>query len=1441
MKVKMNELNKKTISTLVLTIMLVAALPLASLIPTAYAAAAITLSPTSGPCGTEVTVTGTGYKSQAAITLTFGGLTITITSTWTTTSTGAIPTGSTFTVPGSTALPTAPGAYTVIVSDAAGNSASATFTITSVTMSIYPTSGPSGDTILVQATGFLPDSYIAEAKFGGEDVTLSPNNIVDEDGAIYVTFPSESLPTPTTYPSNKYVVLTDESGNIGKATFSLTKPSITLSSSSGAVADTVTVTGSGFMAGGTVTLQFDATPLTSTKPTTIKTTASGTFVARFDVPSALAGAHTVYAYDGTVKTETNVASATFTVKPSISVNMGTTSGYSGKKYVPKGQPDTKVKVSGSGFAASSALEFIFAGPVTPDNEFTATTSDAYGTFTDKISDAVNWPDTAGTYSLTITDDSGNSAYATIVATATGKFWVLSKTSGPVGTSVMVTYFGADPAYTGELEDWDAATTEWSTAEKVSGSYSAKLTTTSASGYAFVRVYPGSTGIMVNNLLTGTNIPTFKYWLPTGTTVHPDLELRFTSVDYSGGTAGSVDITIYQAPWATTADQWNTAAGVTGTNLAVCYGNDPVTNAPWNSAGTLTEVIAYINAKGYGGWNLYRVSPQFGDLTGNNVVYIDDIKVGATTFTLEPSDIKVHATSTGLAVYPTAAAYPTPKTTTFVVPNVLPGVGYSVTGTGGWATCSAPFTVTTATPTMTLSPTSGPKLGGPVTITASGFISGASITYTFAGTTLATTTTSVVSGAVIATFDVPPYVTGTHTVALSDGTNTASATFTITAPSVTPVISTIKSDTTMIKANLAGFASDSDLTITLGGQSATITMGDTTDLAGKAYCTFTSPSNVPGGSQKLVITDASGNKYSTTVTAVPKITLTPKAAEPSTEITLTGTGFGDSKTLTLKMNTTSVTLYTDTTAGVTTTSVGEIPDSVTFTVPSTLTTGAYTVTVTDSDYPANTATAKFTVSAPVFTMTPSSGSAGITITVTGTGWIPSVTAEGWIKFDTTTVLIDGDTDSYGRLKPLTGWRFDVPLVAAGSHTVTVSDGTLERTATFTVITPSITLSATSGNVGGIITITGSGFTPAAGITGKVYFGATAVALETTSVTAVASDGTLGTGVKIAVPTGSVAGNYTIKLLFTSPDIQASQTFTVIPKISVSPTTGFLRGTEITVTGKGFAASKDITVTIAGTTIVLSATETEDDGIFSGTYTLPIDQTTGASILIVTDAAGNSASKTITVGVPTVTLSPSSGAAGTTVQVTGTGFFPADVTYIIAFDGVVQTTSPPSLTSETGSAIGFFTVPTTAATGTHTVALTDTNGNTASATFTVTTVAAAAVDSATLSSTAGTVNPTTGTTQTSFARGTSVKNTFVLKTTTGTANVIWKITFQQPDLSVYNIVTTSASVSTTPSTISMEQLLPSTAQTGTWTATVQIFASDGVTPLAVTTVTFAVTAS
>ncbi len=92
-------------------------------------------------------------------------------------------------------------------------------------------------------------------------------------------------------------------------------PIIGLSPTSGYAGDSVTVTGSSFASGSTITIKFDSTTMATT-PSQVITTL-GAFTANFTVPASTVGAHTVSASD----TNGNTGTATFTVEtpPTVSI------------------------------------------------------------------------------------------------------------------------------------------------------------------------------------------------------------------------------------------------------------------------------------------------------------------------------------------------------------------------------------------------------------------------------------------------------------------------------------------------------------------------------------------------------------------------------------------------------------------------------------------------------------------------------------------------------------------------------------------------------------------------------------------------------------------------------------------------------------------------------------------------------------------------------------------------------------------------------------------------------------------------------------------------------------------------------------------------------------------------------------------------------------------
>jgi hypothetical protein len=182
--------------------------------------------------------------------------------------------------------------------------------------------------------------------------------------------------------------------------------------------------------------------------------------------------------------------------------------------------------------------------------------------------------------------------------------------------------------------------------------------------------------------------------------------------------------------------------------------------------------------------------------------------------------------------------------------------------------------------------------------------------------------------------------------------------------------------------------------------------------------------------------------------------------------------------------------------------------------------------------------------------------------------------------------------------------------------------------------------------------------------------------------------------------------------TSTYIRAYQEFTVTAggEISIDPDDGTV-GTEVTVSGTDFAASKTITITYGGYEVDIESgsTKTSSSGAFDSVIFIP-ESTAGSHTITVT-AGSSEAEATFTVK-PALDVSPTSGEAGTDVTVSGTGFGKSK-TATITFPGV-STTAKTSLYGSFGAV---FKVPTGLSASTYTVDVQD-GTNTATSKFTLT---------------------------------------------------------------------------------------------------------------------------
>ena len=301
--------------------------------------------------------------------------------------------------------------------------------------------------------------------------------------------------------------------------------------------------------------------------------------------------------------------------------------------------------------------------------------------------------------------------------------------------------------------------------------------------------------------------------------------------------------------------------------------------------------------------------------------------------------------------------------TFTVPSSVLGP-HTVIVSDGTYSATAAFTVT---PFVSVTPASG-YAGTIVTISGGGFVASQVVSATFDSAPLSlsgactTTSTGVLSGC---TFTVPVSVSGLHTVTVSDGNNSLTATFTvISSVSVTPTSGKVGSTVTI---SGSGFAGSRVVSATFDSAPLSLSGACTTAPAGAlGGCTFTVPLSVLGP-QTVTVSDGT-NSPTATFTVTPFISLTPSLGIVGTTVAVTGIGLAALQSVTLTSFGSlgpvplSGTCATDASGNLSSSG------SCAFTVPNSAPIGVYTLTFGGGT---NSPTATFTVTLLRVTCSPSS--------------------------------------------------------------------------------------------------------------------------------------------------------------------------------------------------------------------------------------------------------------------------------------------------------------------------------------------------------------------------------------------------------------------------------------------------------------------------------------
>ena len=205
-----------------------------------------------------------------------------------------------------------------------------------ITFTVAPTSGQVGTQVQLSGTGVTGDNITLTFN-GNPVITLPPViNVVGGTWAAVI-----SIPSGATAGAKNIVATGAPSGDTQTVVFTVTTTNITLNPTSGKVGDSVTVTGSAFTPGESVTIKFDPVDTPVIPAFTLGSTDTS-FTRTFSVPNTVSGNHNVTA----TGSSSGSSSAVFNVTPKLAANK--TSGTAGTIGDGNGQRFRRQRIRDNG-------------------------------------------------------------------------------------------------------------------------------------------------------------------------------------------------------------------------------------------------------------------------------------------------------------------------------------------------------------------------------------------------------------------------------------------------------------------------------------------------------------------------------------------------------------------------------------------------------------------------------------------------------------------------------------------------------------------------------------------------------------------------------------------------------------------------------------------------------------------------------------------------------------------------------------------------------------------------------------------------------------------------------------------------------------------------------------------------------------------------------------
>jgi len=737
------------------------------------------------------------------------------------------------------------------------------------------------------------------------------------------------------------------------------------------------------------------------------------------------------------------------------------------------------------------------------------------------------------------------------------------------------------------------------------------------------------------------------------------------VTVAGTASSGVSFTVLPTPSISSLSPTSGTAGtsvtISGSAFGSSQGSSTVTFN--GTAGTPTS---------WGGSTI-RVPVPSGATSGNVVVTRGGVPSNGVNFTVAPtptiSNLSPSSAGVGMLVTITGTnfgatqgsstvkfngttATPTSWSATSIKAPVPVGAssGNVVVTVAGIASAGVSFTVLPTPSISSLSPTSG-AVGTSVTISGSAFGSSqGGSTVTFNGT--AGTPTSW--GGSTIRVPVPAGATSGNVVVTRNGVPSNGVNFTVIVPtptisSLSPTSGPVGTSVTITGTNFG--SSQGSSVVTFNGVASASSNWSATSI------TVPVPAGASTGNVVVTVNGLASNGAAFTVLPTPSITgLSPNTGPVGTPVTISGTNFGGSQ------GTSTVTFGG---AAAATNSWGAT--QIVATVPAAAATGNVVVTV--NGVPSNGSNFTVLPTPSITGLSPASAPVGTLVTISGTNF-GSTQGSSSVSFNG--VAAGNATWS------ATSIKVPVPAGASNGNVVVTVNGVASNGVNFTVLpTPSITgLSPGSGPVGALVTITGTNFGGTQGGSTVVFGGAAATAATSWS----------DTSIQVTVPANATTGNVVVTVNGVASN---GSSFTVLPTpgiTSIVPPSAPV-GATVTINGANFGSSATgNSVTFGG---VLATTTAWGPNAIQ--VPVPAGAATGNVIVTVNGVASTGVDFTVLPVPGIASLSPTSGAAGTPVVITGTNFGATQGTSTVTFGGVAAV---PSNWSDASITVP---VPATAITG------------------------------------------------------------------------------------------------------------------------------------------------